>query len=244
MEPLPETLEGDTTMMDTAIDRLERTSPQAKARMRFALHWQSSIGRHTDCYVATKLNLWRDIFPPQLQVQVMDRPVGHCASHTFAPGDLLPDWREDNLFRVHNNQFNRRFTRRGFVPPRSGRFYPKGILEGVSGVFSADRHPFRMVEVSAQDLLVDFNHPLAGKPLRLDLTIEDIWAFGGSAAVAATRSESSSAPMVRACRPGGVIWPPTFGPTYPTCGKTLARTATFMPNRVSWITSTVQPLQR
>ena len=48
-------------------ERLERTSQQAMARTRLELRWTSETGRHTDCLVAGKLNLWRDIFPPELE---------------------------------------------------------------------------------------------------------------------------------------------------------------------------------
>ncbi|MCU0833366.1 MAG: methyltransferase domain-containing protein [Chromatiaceae bacterium] len=157
---------------------LERTSPRAMARMRFDLRWESDRARHTDTYVATKLNLWRDLFPPELEAQIMDRPVGHQVVHRFAPGELLPSWREKQLLRVRNNQFNRRFTRRGFVQPRVGRFYPRGIMEGLDGVFRTDLHPMRIVEVTRGELTADFNQPLADRELELRVRIEAIWAHG------------------------------------------------------------------
>lgn len=104
--------------------RLERTSPRAMARMRFDLDWVSPSGRHRDSLVATKLNLWRDLFPPVLESQVMSQPVGTRLSHGFAPGELTGPWQERLLIRVPNQHFDRRFTRRGYVQPRSGRFYP------------------------------------------------------------------------------------------------------------------------
>jgi hypothetical protein len=95
-------------------------------RMRLTLHWQSGVGRHTDCSVATKLEPGGYIFPPELEAQLMDKGVGHSASHAFGPGELLPTWMEKALFRVRDSQFDRHFTRRGFVEPRNGRFYPRG----------------------------------------------------------------------------------------------------------------------
>jgi SAM-dependent methyltransferase len=176
MEPLSDRAEIEAAT-EQPLQRLERTSSRAMARMRLALQWESAFAKHTDCYVATKLNLWRDVFPPELEHALMDKPVDHSAVRAFGPGELFPVWREDALFRVRSDQFDRRFLRRGFVQPRAGRFYPRGILEGVRGVFRVDRHPFRVVEVTGKDILVDLNHPLAGKPVRLEVVIEDIWAL-------------------------------------------------------------------
>ena len=148
------------------------------AALRLDLHWASETARHTDSLFARKLNLWRDIFPPELEQKVMGQPVGHRASHAFAPGELVPSPQEQRLLRLRNDQFDRRFTGRGQVQPRAGRFYPKGMLEGVAGVFRADRQPFRVAEVTGESLLADLNHPLADRPLRLDCTIEEIWAQG------------------------------------------------------------------
>jgi SAM-dependent methyltransferase len=175
MEPMPLAIDQDIPD-EIAVERLEHTSPKAMARMRFELEWESDVGRHTDCFVATKLNLWRDLFPPELEAGIMDKPVGHSASHRFAPGELIGPWQDRNLVRARDSQFDRRYMRRGLVQPRAGRFYPKGILEGIDGVFRMDRHPFRLVGIEPEALLADFNHPLSGKTLGLTATIEDIWA--------------------------------------------------------------------
>jgi SAM-dependent methyltransferase len=146
--------------------------------MHFDLDWVSSVARHRDSLVASKLNLWRDLFPPALEARVMNQPVGSQVSHRFSPGELTATWQERLLFRVASRQFDRRFTRRGLVQPRNGRFYPRGILEGVAGVFRDDRHPFRIVESAAEQLRIDLNHPLAEHTVDLTLTIEEIWAPG------------------------------------------------------------------
>jgi SAM-dependent methyltransferase len=157
---------------------LERTGPNAMAAVRLDLHWDSEAARHTDTLFAGKLNLWRDVFPPELERQVMGQPVGHRASYAFAAGDLIPNAQAVHRKRLRTAQFDRHFTGRGYVQPRAGRFYPRGILAGVEGVFRADRQPFRIAEVTSDSLLADLNHPLAGRPLRLDCTIEEIWAQG------------------------------------------------------------------
>lgn len=161
-----------------AKERLERTSSKAMVRMRFELCWESAAGRHTDCLVAPTLNLWRDLFPPELERQIMDKPSGHCASHRFAPGEMLAEAREDKRLTIPHARFNRHFMQRGLVQPRAGRFYPRGILEAIPGIFHVDRNPFRLAEVGDRGLRVDLNHPLAENDLDLRVTIEEIWALG------------------------------------------------------------------
>jgi SAM-dependent methyltransferase len=146
--------------------------------MRFELHWRSETATHRDCLVASNLNLQRDLFPPALGNQIMDKPVGHHATRSFAPGELLPAWRADREIRLRSDQFDRRFSGRGFTQPRAGRFYPLGILRGVEGVCKEYWHPFRVLELSGERLLVDLNHPLARKDLLLDVIIEDVRAHG------------------------------------------------------------------
>ncbi len=156
----------------------ERTTSRANARMRFDLSWESGIARHRDTLAGSNLNLWRDIFPPGLEAAVMDKPVGHRASHRFDAGELIGPWREERLIKIPLRCFDARFTGRGAIQPRVGRWYPKGILRDLDGVFQADRHPFRIVEITAEHLLVDFNHPLSDRPLTLEVTIESIWLPG------------------------------------------------------------------
>jgi SAM-dependent methyltransferase/FKBP-type peptidyl-prolyl cis-trans isomerase 2 len=163
---------------DTQRQPMERTSPHAMAALRLDLHWACEAARHTDTLLAAKINLWRDILPPELEQEIMGQTVGHRASHRFAPGELATPRREEQLLRLRNAQFDRRFTGRGYVQPRAGRFYPRGMLDGVEGVFRADRQPFRVAEANGESLLADLNHPLADRPLRLDCTIEEIWAQG------------------------------------------------------------------
>ena len=154
---------------------LDRTEPRGMAALRLDLQWASAIARHTDSLHAGRMNLWRDLFPPVLEAEVIGRPVGHQASHDFAPGELIPAVRSELVPRLRGAQFNRRFSGRSCIEPRVGRFYPRGILEGVSGVYSADRQPCRVVKLGAEVLVVDLNHPLADVPLRLDLTIAAAW---------------------------------------------------------------------
>jgi SAM-dependent methyltransferase len=147
-------------------------------RVRLDLSWQSALARHCDSLVAPKLNLWRDLFPPQIEQRLLDQPRGHAIEAAFAPGELVAPWRTDAQVQVRNHRFNRLYSGRGYVQPRVGRFYPRAIFEDLEGVFQADRHPCRLTQVDGERIGVDFNHPLADRPLQLRVSIQDIWAQG------------------------------------------------------------------
>ncbi len=58
--------------------------------------------------------------------------------------------------------------------PRYGRFYPRGILRGVTGVFRGNVAPFRCTAVAAEEIVADLNHPLADIGLALEARIADV----------------------------------------------------------------------
>ncbi|MFB1486627.1 MULTISPECIES: methyltransferase domain-containing protein [unclassified Thiocapsa] len=158
-------------------DPPERTSTQALARIRFDLHWQSDDAIHTDSRIATRLDLRRDPFPPDLATEIMDRHVGHRATLRFEPGALLPPTRDELLRSLRPEQFKRRLAAGGSIEPRVGRFYPRGILKDVEGLSGSDRRPLRVVDVQADRLTADLNHPLAERTLDVAVRIEAIPAW-------------------------------------------------------------------
>ncbi|WP_020503090.1 methyltransferase domain-containing protein [Lamprocystis purpurea] len=157
---------------------LDLTSSRAMARMRFDLTWQCPRARHQDSLVATKLNLWRDLFPPGLDARVMGQPRGHRIEQRFAPGELVEPWREAACVRLHRHQFNAAGGGPTDLQPRLGRFYPKTLFDGLPTAVQGKPHPPRLVDVRADSLQADCNHPLAEQQLQLAVTIESIWAHG------------------------------------------------------------------
>jgi SAM-dependent methyltransferase len=171
-------LNGDVMTMAPIQDQPERTNAQTLARIRFDLRWQSEDATHTDTRVATRLDLRRDLFPPELEAEVRDRPVGHVATRRFEPGTLLPPMSDDLRQPLRTEQFDRGFARGGLIEPRQGRFYPRAILKGVEGVSRGDRRPFRLVEVEPGGITADLNHPLADRILDIGVWIQAIRARG------------------------------------------------------------------
>jgi len=150
------------------------------AKLRCELRWESAIAKHRDCFNTTRLNLWRDFFPPQLESDLMGRSLGEQTRYSFAPGELVEPASSHQCFRLKPHQFNQRFGNKGLIPQRNGRFYPRGMLQEISTLFTEDRHPFRLIADAntKTDFYADLNHPLASYPLDLQVTITGIWAQG------------------------------------------------------------------
>ncbi len=163
------------------------TDNKTLIQLRCALHWHSIIAKHCDIFHANRINLWRDLLPNVIEKDLLQQPLGYQKNYQFAVGELLPLPDERKVFRLAPRQFNSRFSGRSPIYPRSGRFYPRGILQSVTGIFSEDRHPFRMIDFAANpnhphrlpsEFHADFNHPLANYPLELQLTITGIYQQG------------------------------------------------------------------
>ena len=148
--------------------------PGTIAALRFDVSWQSDAARHRDCLFLPDIDFLRDQLPHPLADVVMNRGVGHRDSLGFGPGQLLPDHLPQRVLQLRGDQFDRRFLGRGPLAPRVGRFYPKAILMDVPNVPKGDRSPVRIVAADAEGITTDLNHPLAGKPLEVTVTVVDV----------------------------------------------------------------------
>ncbi len=137
----------------------------------FYLKWKSDNALHTDGYQASQVNIWRDYLPPFLIEKLMGKQAGERIDFKIDSETVIPDSNEQNIFRVRKEQINGSATAGEISEPKTGRFYPKGILKGVDGVFSANIQPFRCVGLNNGHVTVDFNHPLSGKQLTVSALI-------------------------------------------------------------------------
>jgi hypothetical protein len=133
----------------------------------FNLRWKSENAIHTDGYQASRINIWRDILPPVVMEKIMGKQAGERVECKFNSDDVLAAFESRNLFEIRSSQFGRRSGGGATSGPGVGRFYPRGLLKDVSGVYSANVQPFRCVGLNNGHMTVDFNHPLAGKELHL-----------------------------------------------------------------------------
>ncbi|MDY6951968.1 MAG: methyltransferase domain-containing protein [Thermodesulfobacteriota bacterium] len=146
-------------------------SPDGLAALEFELTWNSEMGKHTEVYMAEHANLWRDLLPQKVSQSLTETRPGEYIEHAFHPGELTTPYSERRLHTLGQKQFESRKINGRPIRPRYGRFYPKGLLKGLAGVFSSNVEPCRCVGVGPSRLSVDFNHPLAGKETKLKVTV-------------------------------------------------------------------------
>jgi len=89
------------------------------------------------------LLFWRDFLPPALLDALMDKEAGERIQMPLKNGNVVAEFRDKDLFEIKSNQFDRRFLKGMNTEPRLGRFYPKGILKGIAGVFKTNLQSFR-----------------------------------------------------------------------------------------------------
>ncbi|MBI4804841.1 MAG: methyltransferase domain-containing protein [Desulfovibrio sp.] len=58
--------------------------------------------------------------------------------------------------------------------PRDGRYYPRGLFAGLPGVFPQDTRPARVLQAGPDGLVVDLNHPLAGRATSLTARVDSV----------------------------------------------------------------------
>ena len=150
---------------------MNRVTEDSLVDMVVQLKWKSGDTNHTEMYLWRKVNMWRDLLPPMLGNAVMDKQTGDQIHLEFGPGEVTPDFDPSQVRRLKSEQFDLRNSNLVQPGPREGRFYPKGLLQGVPGIFKGNIQPFRCVAADNGHIEVDLNHPMAGIPVSLDITI-------------------------------------------------------------------------
>jgi len=153
---------------------MKRINPESLTNVKFEMRWKSLYATHTEIYEAQGLNMWRDCLPGTLLKEMAGKTAGETITNHFEPGGITSGYDPRKTFVVKLSQFNQHFISDKTIKPRIGRFYPKGLLQGVAGVFPQNFHPFRLVGVQNGQLEVDFNHPLAKAEIQLRTSIKKI----------------------------------------------------------------------
>ena len=131
-----------------------------------SLAWNSLHARHTDRYFVEKVNFWRDIFPGSLGDQLSSAETGASVSESFHEGEVTPRFESAKVRQV--GALHMRLKNGTPVQPRPGRFYPRGLLSNVAGIYPQDKQPFRYLGSEEAGSKVDLNHPLARYPLAVE----------------------------------------------------------------------------
>jgi SAM-dependent methyltransferase/FKBP-type peptidyl-prolyl cis-trans isomerase 2 len=140
----------------------------------FQLQWNSEAAEHTEMLHAEKVNIWRDLLPEPLLERIQGSEQGDRFIMKFAPGEAIAGADPSRMLRIKNGQFDRGFLPGRSLTPRVGRFYPRGLLRGVPGIFRVNMEPFRCQGVENGHVDVDLNHPLADRNLSLSVMVGNV----------------------------------------------------------------------
>ncbi|MFP4477786.1 MAG: methyltransferase domain-containing protein [Desulfatibacillaceae bacterium] len=143
--------------------------------VEFRILWNSGVAEHNDSVYVRKVNLWRDALPQKLKEQLAGKKTGDTVRVDFAPGEMLPGHDPGKVFRVPDEHVTTGHLKKAPEAIVEGRFYPRGILFGLPGVFKGNMAPFRCVEHNGRGVVADLNHPLAGRPLSVEAEILEVW---------------------------------------------------------------------
>ena len=135
------------------------------ADIEFRLNWKSSEAEHEEV-LFSKVNVWRDILPPDMGDALMGKAPGDRVSIGYGKGLKLLASGQETIYTLKLNQFD---TTR--ATPRHGRFYPMSVLSGMPHVFPGNVRPFRLTGMTGDTIQVDAGHPLADYDLELTATV-------------------------------------------------------------------------
>jgi len=146
----------------------------ALASMEFALSWQSAEAKHSELYCAPHVNMWRDIFPAEVEKEILGSRENETLTFKFEPGVVVPEFSPAKVLDLSPWQFRGANVSGHKLVPRYGRFYPSGLLRNVAGVFPQTLAPFRVIGLEDARIRVDLNHPLCNHPLELKIQVSSI----------------------------------------------------------------------
>ena len=144
------------------------------ATMEFELHWQSAEAGHYELYYGPHINMWRDIFPAEVEKKLLGSRANEIFTFTFKPGAVVPQFSERNILDLQAGQVSDINFSGHKMRPQVGRFYPSGLLRNVPGVFPQTMAPFRVIGLEGDRIRVDLNHPLSRHELELKIQIHSI----------------------------------------------------------------------
>lgn len=150
---------------------MSRIDLETTADLYFQLNWSSRDVCHTDAFSGHRVNFWRDILPERLDEKLMGRQTGDLVHLPLTAKELLGNAAPRNVRQIRCRQFNGARIKDPDLKPQTGRFYPKGVIADLPGIFSANRDPFRCVGINNGHITIFLGHPMADKQVDLRVTI-------------------------------------------------------------------------
>ncbi|WP_319587197.1 methyltransferase domain-containing protein [uncultured Desulfobulbus sp.] len=153
---------------------MEHIDQYSRAAVEFTLTWNSEKASHTDQLWADPVSFWRDVLVPQLANGLLGKGVGERETIVIPAGRFPSPFDTRKRVMLRPEQFLGTDSQGNGLTPSPGRFYPQGLLSGVSGVYRASTSPCRCLGREGECLVFDLNHPLAGRDLVLQAEIAAI----------------------------------------------------------------------
>lgn len=144
------------------------------AAVQFELNWQSAEASHTELYYAANVNMWRDIFPPEVEQALLGCREKESFTFTLKQGFAVPEFSESKVLDLAPAQFCTTHVSGHKMTPGFGRFYPSGLLRNVAGIFPQTLAPFRVTGLDKEHIRADLNHPLSRFDLQFTIQIQEI----------------------------------------------------------------------
>lgn len=153
---------------------MNQIGPKNNADLFFQINWASTEADHTDAYAGLAVNFWRDILPSRLYEGLLGARTGDTIELAMPVSELYEACARSKPLVIDRHQFDPGRHRDAALQPRTGRFYPKGMLKDIAGIFSTNMEPFRCVQVVNGHLGVEMGHPLVGKDVSLKATVGSV----------------------------------------------------------------------
>lgn len=144
------------------------------ATLEYRLTWRSRDAEHEERFLARKVNFWRDVFPPRMAEALQGLDQGRSVTLEYAPGEALPRRDPSLVHRLSPADFRHLAVSGRSIAPRPGRWYPRGLFNGLPGVFISDMRPALLRSLDDSALVADLNHPLADTPFTLTATVLNV----------------------------------------------------------------------
>ncbi|MGB5339642.1 MAG: methyltransferase domain-containing protein, partial [Gammaproteobacteria bacterium] len=148
------------------------THNSEQATIEARIDWDCNDCRHRQRQHFANINFWRDIFPGSLS-QTLPASDGEWVNEEFAAGALVEPYSESNIHRVRRTALK---LQRKHGPPVeivAGRSYPRYLAAGVAGINKGNVQPMHILDMDADFVHIDLNHPLARIPLTVAARIRE-----------------------------------------------------------------------
>lgn len=146
---------------------MQRIDRKSYATIEFTLVWESVEAKHVERFLARRVNMWRDAFPPRMEEALTGLAPGEGAIVRCEAGEAYPLRDERLVLDVPRSAFVGRSVEGRRIEPRLGRFFPRGLFSGLTGVFPQDVRPTRIAAFDQERMRIDLNHPMAGRSFTL-----------------------------------------------------------------------------